>query len=395
MTNAAENAPGASPRDGRWRRLLLLDARSLGLFRIVVALFLGALFIAPPSVVSGLTDHCVWRPGLNHPGLIGATRVIGALGALGLLVGFRSGGALALVLAALLAWGGFSPRFDARNGGVLVAMLASMFVVPIGARFSFDALASAMRRGIRLDRRPADAVPAMTALAPSLRTIAFSVIAGAAGLRTAALWAASRAAFPESHEFDFLLLVPLATLVLLLRAGQWRAAARAARRPSRAAWVYYDDSCGFCFRCCQWAALADNAGRLWFTGASDRAAHLHSIPASDLETSVVVVDAVSGTLLRRARAVAVVLRALPAPYHPLRVIAWPGVIWFADRAYDLVARNRHRISQWMGAPACGVDGHRPNASRTLKRHATSALDTAGFMPPGAPAPLRDSSQNEL
>ncbi len=354
MTNGRENAPAASSLSGQ-RRLPQIDARSLGLFRIVVAFLLGALFIAPPDVVSGLAFRC-GLAGLNHSSLAGATRAVGALGALGLLVGLRSRGALGVVLAALVAWSAFAPQFDALNGGVLVAMLAAMFQVPIAARFSFDTVANAMRRGVRLDRRPADGVPATTTLAPSRRTIAFGVITGAGGLWTVVLWAAAHSAMPGGGGYDLLLLVLLATILLLLGARQWNAAAHAALRPTRAAWVYYDDSCGFCFRCCQWLALADGAGRLTFIGAGDRAAHLHPIPAADLETSVVVVDAASGAVLRQARAAAAIIRALPAPYHPLRAMAWPGVVWFADRAYDFVARNRHRISLWMGAPACGVDG---------------------------------------
>jgi predicted DCC family thiol-disulfide oxidoreductase YuxK len=355
MTNVDENAFGAAPRDGARPRRFALDARSLGLFRILVALWAGAFCIAPP-VVSELAyrgDHA----GLNHPSLGLAARLLGVLGALGLLKGFRCRASLALVLAALLAWGALSRRFDALNGGVLITMLAAMFLVPIGARFSFDSVANAMRRGVRLDRRPADGVPAATALGPSPRTVAFTVIAGTGALWTAALWAASHSVVPHRLAYE-LLCVPLATLVLLLSTRQWDALARAALRPSRPAYVYYDDSCGFCFRCCQWVALADGAARLTFIGASDRAAHQHAIPAADLETSVVVVDAVSGAVVRQARAAAAILRALPAPYHPLRIIAWPGIVWFADRAYDIVARNRHRISLWMGAPACGVDGHR-------------------------------------
>ena len=70
--------------------------------------------------------------------------------------------------------------------------------------------------------------------------------------------------------------------------------------------------------------------------------------------TLVAVDDVTGEVTVRSRAVARVLRALPLPWHALRIIALPGVRFISDRIYDLVAAPRHRISSWVGLGRCGA-----------------------------------------
>ena len=126
------------------------------------------------------------------------------------------------------------------------------------------------------------------------------------------------------------------------------------RKRSRRVTLYYDDACGICRRLCAIVAAFDRAGNIRFVGRSVAAAAPHGFPAGLLDATVVAVDDVTGEVTIRSRAVARVLRALPLPWHALRIIALPGVRFLSDRIYDLVAAHRHRISSWVGLGRCGL-----------------------------------------
>jgi predicted DCC family thiol-disulfide oxidoreductase YuxK len=79
----------------------------------------------------------------------------------------------------------------------------------------------------------------------------------------------------------------------------------------------------------------------------------------------------------RSRAVARVLRALPLPFHALRIIALPGLRHVADRVYDLVAAHRHRISSWMGLDRCAVRGLPRGAGRGERAEPRSTAQAPG------------------
>src|SRR5262249_60822495 len=87
----------------------------------------------------------------------------------------------------------------------------------------------------------------------------------------------------------------------------------------------------------------------------------------------------------RAGAVAEVLAALPFGRlwsWPLRL---PGVSALANAAYDAFARNRTRISTWLGLAACGV----PNAPRPVEEtppQPTPLPACSRAPPPLAPRP---------
>src|SRR5439155_18618461 len=125
---------------------------------------------------------------------------------------------------------------------------------------------------------------------------------------------------------------------------------------SRSATVYYDDGCGICTRTCEILAACDRFGRLSFIGSSNREAYRHAIPEGLTENTVVVFDDRTGRMYTRSRAMAVTLRALPLPYHVLAWFALPGVRWVSDLGYNVFARNRHRVSRWLGLTACRLPG---------------------------------------
>jgi predicted DCC family thiol-disulfide oxidoreductase YuxK len=148
--------------------------------------------------------------------------------------------------------------------------------------------------------------------------------------------------------------VMIATYALLLRQEDWTLVRRLARRWSRPVTVRYDEDCGFCQRVAQLVTLADGAGFVrWTSGAT--------------ESSIVVLER-DGTKPRtRASAAAAIARALPLPFHPLRVLGWPGLRGVSDRVYSLVARNRHHLSALFGLRACRLPVAERPASAATRR----------------------------
>jgi antitoxin component YwqK of YwqJK toxin-antitoxin module/predicted DCC family thiol-disulfide oxidoreductase YuxK len=131
---------------------------------------------------------------------------------------------------------------------------------------------------------------------------------------------------------------------------------------SHPATVYYDDNCGICTRTCEAVATWDRFSRLTFIGSSDRAAWQHSIPEGLVEKTIVVFDS-QGRMTIKAAGAATIFAALPLPWHIFRIMAWPGLRWISDRAYDAFARNRHRVSSGLKLTACGVPGVADKANR--------------------------------
>lgn len=185
---------------------------------------------------------------------------------------------------------------------------------------------------------------------PSLRRI-FIVVLGLMHLGTALTL--------EIGSFPF---VMLSTYVLLLSAQDWRALRQWALRRSRPLTVYYDDSCGFCHRCCEIVALADVGRNVSFVGASQRQHHLHALSESELQTSLVAFDARDHKSLRAA-AVARVFGALPWPWRAGVLLDAPGLRRVANAVYDSVARRRRTLSVRLGLAACGTTLPEPAAAR--------------------------------
>lgn len=125
----------------------------------------------------------------------------------------------------------------------------------------------------------------------------------------------------------------------------------------QAATLLYDGSCGFCAESVQFVLRHDRRRRtLRFAslqgavGADVRTRH------PELETVDSVIwyenDAAGDVLLVRSSAVLRVLRYLGGVWRPL---AWLGALVprpLRDRAYDFVARHRHKLVR--GSPVCVI-----------------------------------------
>ena len=142
----------------------------------------------------------------------------------------------------------------------------------------------------------------------------------------------------------------------LLDTVHWDLLARLVRRKGRARLVFYDTDCGVCFLLARIGARLDVYRRLKFLPITDPAVPA-DIDRELLDKTMLVIDADRPSRRwTRADAFAEMFRALPLGglwSWPLRV---PGLSAIAGAAYDAFARNRTRISTWLGLAACGVPG---------------------------------------
>lgn len=80
-------------------------------------------------------------------------------------------------------------------------------------------------------------------------------------------------------------------------------------------------------------------------------------PSLDRQQLLAAIHCVTpgGTIHRGARAIRHLALRIPL-LIPLAAVLWfPGVIWFAERAYMWVSRNRHLLSRFFGcADACSI-----------------------------------------
>jgi len=142
----------------------------------------------------------------------------------------------------------------------------------------------------------------------------------------------------------------------LVDTAQWNLLARWIPRKGRARVVFYDTDCGVCFLMARILARLDTYRRLKFLPNRDA-----SVPADVdrelLDRTMLVMDPERPSRRwTRADACAEIFRALPLGglwSWPMRL---PGLSWIAGVAYDAFARNRTRISTWLGLAACGVSG---------------------------------------
>jgi predicted DCC family thiol-disulfide oxidoreductase YuxK len=146
---------------------------------------------------------------------------------------------------------------------------------------------------------------------------------------------------------------------LLITQAQWRLGNRLVPTRGRARTVFYDAECGVCFFLARVLARMDTLGRLRFLSNRDATALPPGVEPAVPQQSLLVVDPERGRRWTGAMACVEVAAALPLGrlwVWPLRL---PGIRHLAGFVYDRFARNRTRISSWLGLPACGIPGARP------------------------------------
>ncbi|NUP11279.1 MAG: DUF393 domain-containing protein [Polyangiaceae bacterium] len=143
--------------------------------------------------------------------------------------------------------------------------------------------------------------------------------------------------------------------------------------------VIFDVDCGICFWLCKTLRRYDTAGHLVFQGngefppsgseepgtrpmllfRDDKTKKIVERPMPEgidsalVERTVVVVRP-DGSFATRGAAVVEIFRALPGFGWLGLALSLPGIAALRDRLYDVVARNRTKLSVEMGLNACGV-----------------------------------------
>ena len=113
--------------------------------------------------------------------------------------------------------------------------------------------------------------------------------------------------------------------------------------------LIYDDECGFCRAQVRQLRALDWFRTIEFHAASDPKA-LTLAPGLTREGLMAAMHAISpaGSVFRGARAFRQIGLSIPC-FAPLALLMWvPGVVWFADRVYERIARNRYFLSRFVG-----------------------------------------------
>jgi predicted DCC family thiol-disulfide oxidoreductase YuxK len=143
----------------------------------------------------------------------------------------------------------------------------------------------------------------------------------------------------------------LCFLLLLPCAADWAAFAAWHRRRTGTVQVFYDSDCGFCFACCRLFKRLDPLGQIEFIGNHETARLPPGVTAEHAAQTVITLA--GERRAERSAAFARILRTLPG-WAPLGwMMRLPVVSECGDFVYDIIARNRHRISAAMGLAACG------------------------------------------
>ena len=135
--------------------------------------------------------------------------------------------------------------------------------------------------------------------------------------------------------------------------------ASSAPRPSLV--VLYDRDCGLCTATARRLRRWDRHGRLELlplqdADVADRPGLAATVAGLPLKAALHVVDEATGTVRSGGDASLLIGAALPGGWIVRGLGTIPPVRWLVRIGYDVVARNRHRIGQWLRleGPACDV-----------------------------------------
>ena len=137
-------------------------------------------------------------------------------------------------------------------------------------------------------------------------------------------------------------------------------ATRTATGPGRLI-VLYDRDCGLCTATARRLRRWDRAGRLELLPlqeavASSRPELAERARSLPLTAALHAIDERTGAVHAGGDAAIAIGAALPGGWLVRVLGAVPPVRWGIGRAYDLVARHRHRIGRWLRleGPVCDV-----------------------------------------
>lgn len=149
--------------------------------------------------------------------------------------------------------------------------------------------------------------------------------------------------------------------VLLLHERHWAWLYGLMQRHTQKRVVFYDSDCGICFWIARLLARLDLLHRLELRSNQDGLPE--SVAAGRQRDTLIVQNLATGRVYERARAVAEVLYGLPMGFALAWILRIPGLHLVFGVLYDLVAKNRTKISAFVGLNACGMPG--PGGSAEL------------------------------
>lgn len=170
---------------------------------------------------------------------------------------------------------------------------------------------------------------------------------------------------------------------LLVHEKHWEWMYRFMQRHTRRRVVYFDVDCGICFWIARLLARLDLLQRLELRSNLDGLPE--GVAAGRERDTLIVQNAHTGRVFERARAVSETIQALPMGFMVAWVLRVPGLNLLFGALYDLVARNRARISAWLGLNACGV----PSAHNTAELHEPPPPSGARRLASGSAVVLRE------
>ena len=119
--------------------------------------------------------------------------------------------------------------------------------------------------------------------------------------------------------------------------------------------VIYDADCGVCQASIEWLSRRDRRGCFELRGNDGELPR--GVSREETEHTIVVME---GTRKwTRGAAIARLLRELPRWSLVGSALRFPGIKWLVDRSYEKFARNRHRISTWLGFTSCPAPRRAP------------------------------------
>jgi len=360
---------------------LTLDPRSLGLLR--AALGLSLLVDITRRIGSALAElQATLLASLVLAGLI-----VAWLAAWRFCLGHKTsaGETLWTWLTYLVAF--YASSVDAPPADrVLACLLLWCVWLPVGDRWSLDALARLVRPAGETQRPPPRGPAAVQAvlgftLQTALIFVGLAAMASAER-RTMVAWPVGLAALAAVlapcarvptwlRNISALALFIGAATNLALHVGEawawtllaaplafvpdsaWGLMSDWLRPAARPVTCYFDDDCGICQAVCRTLTTLDRGQNIKFIGNYDPTAFRHTVPLELTERTIVVFDE-SGRMKIETSAVAALLAALPWPWRAGAVLGLPGVADVANFGYRWVARNRLRISVQLGLAACGT-----------------------------------------
>lgn len=123
--------------------------------------------------------------------------------------------------------------------------------------------------------------------------------------------------------------------------------------PSQQLTVFFDADCGFCQASCEWLERHDKTCAMrFFPYQMPNLAELYpqvDLAHADRGLQTLLQD---GRLLKNERAVAACLKKIPGCRWLGHLIVFPLFWPFCAIVYWIIARNRRRISRWLGLTAC-------------------------------------------